>query len=65
MFGLRFFKKSQQENILVEVTTDEGQASFSINPVQLVESRNIRRKDIFIAQSIISENEDLIKRKAL
>jgi hypothetical protein len=47
----------------VHIKNGDGDAKFQIKPVQLLENRGMKSKDIHLAESIIEENEDLIELK--
>lgn len=64
LFGIRFFFFSNEHlPIHVHVKNADGEAKFQIKPVQLVENKGMKNKDIHLAESIIEENEDLIEEK--
>ncbi len=64
MFGIRFFFFSNEHlPIHVHVKNADGTAKFEIDPVKLIENDGIKKKDIYLSESIIEENAELIKQK--
>jgi hypothetical protein len=64
LFGIRFFFFSNEHlPVHVHIKNADGEAKFQIRPVQLVENRGMKSKDIHLAESIIEENEELIEQK--
>jgi hypothetical protein len=64
MFGIRFFFFSNEHlPIHVHVKNADGMAKFEIDPVKLVENDGMKNKDIYLSESIIEENAELIKQK--
>ena len=64
MFGIRFFFFSNEHlPIHVHVKNAEGTAKFEIEPVKLIDNDGMKNKDIYLAESIIEENAELIKQK--
>lgn len=64
LFGIRFFFFSNEHlPVHVHIKNADGEAKFSVKPVQLIENRGMKSKDIHLAESIIEENEDLIETK--
>lgn len=64
LFGIRFFFFSNEHlPIHVHVKNADGEAKFSIKPVELLENKGMKNKDIYLAESVIEENEDLIELK--
>ena len=61
-FGITFFLKDKTSVATIQVTTDKGSAVFEVNPLKLLENSGVKTKDIFMAESIILENEDIINR---
>ena len=60
-FGIRFFFFSNEHlPIHVHIKNADGDAKFSIKPIQLIENNGIKNKDLIIAEGIIEENEDII-----
>ena len=60
-FGIRFFYFSNDHlPIYVHIKNADGTAKFIINPIQLIENKGIKNKDILLAESIIEENQELI-----
>lgn len=64
MFGLRFFFFSNEHlPIHIHVKNADVTAKFELDPVKLIENKGIKNKDIHLAESIIEENNDLIKER--
>lgn len=64
MFGIRFFFFSNEHlPIHVHVRNADGTARFEIKPLKLIENKGLKQKDIYLAESIIEENADLIEQK--
>lgn len=64
MFGIRFFFFSNEHlPIHVHVRNADGTARFEIKPLKLIENKGMKQKDIYLAESIIEENADLIEEK--
>ncbi len=61
-FGITFFIKEKTPNATVQIKNDKGTAVFEVNPLKLLENNGVKTKDIFMAESIILENEDIINR---
>jgi Domain of unknown function (DUF4160) len=60
-FGIRFFYFSNDYlPIHVHIKTSDGTAKFEIEPLSLIENKGIKMKDIYLAESIIEENKELI-----
>ena len=60
-FGIRFFYFSNDHlPIHVHIKNSDGTAKFSLNPIELLENKGIKMKDIYLAQSVIEENQELI-----
>ena len=60
-FGIRFFYFSNGHlPIHVDIKNADGATKFNIEPVELIENKGIKKKDILLAESIIEENKDLI-----
>ncbi|MBC7867869.1 MAG: DUF4160 domain-containing protein [Gloeobacteraceae cyanobacterium ES-bin-316] len=60
-FGIRFFYFSNDHlPIHVHIKTADGTAKFEIEPLSLIENKGVKMKDIYLAESIIEENRDLI-----
>jgi len=63
-FGIRFFFFSNDHlPIHVHVKNADGSARFEVNPLKLIENKGMKNKDIYLAESIIEENTDLIVQK--
>ena len=59
--GIRFFFFSNEHlPIHVHVKNSDGTAKFTVNPVQLIESKGMKNKELNTAEEMIRENEDLI-----
>ncbi len=64
MFGIRFFFFSNEHlPIHVHVRNADGTAKFEIKPLKLIENKGMKQKDIYLAESIIEENADIIEQK--
>ncbi len=46
--------------IHVYIKNADGNAKFNVNPVELLENKGIKKKDLLLAESIIEENKELI-----
>ena len=59
--GIRFFFFSNEHlPIYIHVKNSDGTAKFTVNPVQLIESKGMKNKELNTAEEMIRENEDLI-----
>lgn len=64
LFGLRFFFYSNDhEPIHVHVRSADGEAKFKIEPLELVENKGLKTREINLAESIIDENIEVIKER--
>ncbi len=64
MFGMRFFFFSNEHlPIHIHVKNADGSAKFNIDPLELIENNGLKQKDIYLAESIIEENKELIVEK--
>jgi Domain of unknown function (DUF4160) len=62
-FGIRFFYFSNDHlPVHVYIKTNEGTAKFEVEPLTLIENKGVKMKDIYLAESIIEENKELIIR---
>jgi Domain of unknown function (DUF4160) len=62
-FGIRFFYFSNDHlPIHVHIKTGDGTAKFEIEPLTLIENKGVKMKDIYLAESIIEENRELLIR---
>jgi hypothetical protein len=60
IFGLRFFFYSNDhEPPHVHVRGSDGEARFTIEPVDCIENKGLKNKDIYLAESIIEENKSI------
>jgi hypothetical protein len=60
-FGLRFFFYSNDHlPIHVHVSNGDGEAKYSIEPLELVENRGLKPKDLKYAEAAIEENKEII-----
>lgn len=60
-FGIRFFYFSNDHlPVHVHIKTNEGTAKFEVEPLTLIENKGVKMKDIYLAESIIEENKELI-----
>lgn len=61
IFGLRFYFYSNEHlPIHVHVKNADGEAKFEVDPVNLIDNRGIKRKDISLAEYLIEENKEII-----
>ena len=64
MFGIRFFFFSNEHlPIHVHIKNSDGDDKFEVNPVKLIENKDIKSKDIYLAERIIEEIQDIIEAK--
>jgi len=64
LFGIRFFFFTNEHlPIHIHIENADGDAKFEIYPVKLVQNNGIRNKDLKLAESIIEEDEDLIRKR--
>jgi hypothetical protein len=64
LFGIRFFFFSNEHlPIHIHIENADGDAKFEIDPVKLVQNNGVKNKDLRLAESIIEENKDIIKRR--
>ncbi len=64
VFGFRFlFYSNDHPPMHVHVRNGDGEARFAINPVQLLDNRGMKPKDLKIAEGLIEENEDIIAQR--
>lgn len=64
VFGFRFlFYSNDHLPIHVHVRNSDGEARSSIKPVQLMDNRGMKSKDLKIAEGLIEENEDIIEHR--
>lgn len=61
-FGITFFLKEKATVETIHIKTDKGFALFEVSPLKLLENNGVKTKDIYMAESIILENEDIIER---
>ncbi len=62
LFGIRFFFFSNEHlPIHVHIENADGDAKFELSPVRLVKNNGVKNKDIKLAESVIEENEELIR----
>lgn len=63
LFGLRFFFYSNDHRPPhVHVRSNDGEARFSINPVNCLENNGLKKRDLYLAESIVEINkEDFLK----
>lgn len=61
LFGIRFFFFSNEHlPIHVHIKNADGTAKFEVESVKLIENNGIKSKDIYLAESIIEENKEVI-----
>jgi Domain of unknown function (DUF4160) len=64
LFGLRFFFYSNDHlPPHVHVRNSDGEARFTIDPVNCIENNGLKNKDLYLAESIIEENKDNFKNR--
>jgi hypothetical protein len=56
-----FFFSNEHLPIHVHIENADGDAKFELSPVRLVKNNGVKNKDIKLAESVIEENEELIK----
>ena len=60
-FGIRFFFYSKEHlPIHIHISNADGEAKFTVNPIELIENKGIKNKDVKLAESIIEENAENI-----
>ncbi len=60
IFGLRFFFYSNDhEPPHVHVRNADGEARFTIEPLNCIENKGLKNKDVYLAESIIEENKHI------
>lgn len=63
-FGMRFFFYANDHlPIHVHVENADGKARFSVDPVQLLESKGIKTKHLSLAEAVIEERKEEIIKK--
>ena len=63
-FGIRFYFFSKEHlPIHVHISNADGEAKFLVDPVILIENKGIKNKDIKLAESIIEDNAENIKKR--
>lgn len=63
LFGIKLFFFSR-EHLPIHIQNTDRHAKYETDPmVKLVESKNMKAKDLRLAESIIEENKDLIKKR--
>ncbi|MBE9464621.1 DUF4160 domain-containing protein [Dyadobacter subterraneus] len=64
LFGLRFFFYSNDHRPPhIHVRGNDGEARFSINPVNCIENNGLKKKDLYLAEAIIKTNKEEFLRK--
>ncbi|GLU54572.1 DUF4160 domain-containing protein [Dyadobacter frigoris] len=64
LFGLRFFFYSNDHRPPhVHVRSNDGEARFSINPVNCLENNGLKKQDLYLAEAIVETNKDEFLRK--
>lgn len=64
LFGIRFFFFSNEHlPVHVHIENADGDAKFEIDPVKLVQNNGVKNKDLRLAESIIEENRDIIRKR--
>lgn len=61
-FGIRFYFYSHEHlPIHVHIRNGDGDAKFTIDPIELVENNGMKNKDLKIAEGLIEENKEVIE----
>ena len=61
IFGLRFFFYSNDHlPPHVHVRNADGEARFAMQPVKCIENNGLKNKDLYLAESIIEENQQIL-----
>ena len=61
LFWNSFFYFSNEHLLVhVHIKTNECTAKFEVEPLTLIENKGLKMKDIYLAESIIEENKELI-----
>ena len=64
LFGLRFFFYSNDHRPPhIHVRGNDGEARFSINPVNCIENNGLKKQDLYLAEAIIKTNKEEFLRK--
>jgi hypothetical protein len=65
LFGLKFrIYVRDHEPVHVHVISQDGEAKFKVDEeVKLMDNKGMKPKDIKLAESIIEENKELIKKE--
>lgn len=65
LFGLKFrIYVRDHEPVHVHVISQDGEAKFKVDDeVELIENFGMKPKDIKLAESIIEENKELVKKE--
>ena len=59
LFGLRFFFfNNDHEPPHIHVRSSDGEARFTIKPVNCIENNGLKNKDLYLVEAIIEENND-------
>ena len=59
--GLRFFfYANDHEPIHVHVSNGDYEARFKINPIELIENKGLKKRELKIAEMAIEENKEVI-----
>lgn len=59
--GLKFFFYSNDHDpIHVHVSNGDGEARFQITPLQLIENRGLKARELKYAEAAIEENREVI-----
>lgn len=63
-FGIRFFFYSREHlPIHVRIENGDGEAKYTVSPVQLIENKGMKNKDLRLAEAIIEENAEIITKR--
>ena len=64
LFGLRFFFYCNDHRPPhIHVRDNDGEARFSINPVNCIENNGLKKQDLYLAEAIIKTNKEEFLRK--
>lgn len=64
LFGLRFFFYSNDHQLPhVHVRNSDGEAGFTIDPVNCLENNGLKNKDLYLAESVIEENKTIFLKR--
>ena len=59
LYGLKFFFYSNEHlPIHIHVRNADGEAKFNLNPIELLENRGLKSKDLKKAETVIKERRE-------